>query len=126
MVKKEKTRYICLSQKDKDDLKKWFSGDPKSKKKKMSKKSAAKRSLDEMADKLKGKPYHTFLRSKYWSIVRKRVLIRDGNKCIICKSENNLEVHHDNYKHHFREHRHLKDLMVLCRECHKEHHYAQM
>lgn len=77
------------------------------------------------AEHLRGKPYHIFLKSKYWSIVRKRVLERDGKKCIICGHDKFLEVHHNSYKNHFNEHNHLDDLMTLCRKCHKEHHYAQ-
>lgn len=125
MVKKEKAVYICLSQKDRDDLKKWNKSDPK-KTKSISKKQQWQKCLDNMADKLKGKSYHVFLKSRYWQIVRKRVLDRDGKQCVICKSDSSLEVHHDNYKYHFREHRHLKSLMTLCKNCHKQHHYAQM
>lgn len=77
-------------------------------------------------DHLKGKPYSEFLKSKYWAMVRKRVLQRDGNKCRICSNTKYLQVHHDTYKHHLKEHKHLGDLLTLCRECHKEHHYAQM
>lgn len=74
---------------------------------------------------LRGRPYIVFLNSPYWDMVRKRVLKRDSYKCIICKSEEKLQIHHNTYKHHFQEHKHLKDLMTLCAKCHKEHHYAQ-
>lgn len=77
------------------------------------------------ADNLKGQSYAVFLASKYWCVVRAMVLKRDDYKCVICKSKDRLEVHHDTYKNHFNEHRNLKDLMTLCRLCHKEHHNAQ-
>lgn len=75
---------------------------------------------------LKGKSYFEFLNSDYWKIVRQMVLRRDKNACVICKSTIFLQVHHDTYKNHFKEHLHLEDLMTLCRKCHKEHHYAQL
>src|SRR5437868_6583204 len=71
----------------------------------------------------RGLPYSTFLLTKYWQKVRQKVLKRDGNKCIICKSRTDLQVHHDTYKHHGNELEHLEDLMTLCRKCHQEHHY---
>lgn len=74
---------------------------------------------------LKKLSYPDFLRSKYWAHVRKLVLKRDNNKCVICKSDTFLQIHHDTYKHHFNELKHLGDLMTLCRKCHKEHHFAQ-
>lgn len=69
--------------------------------------------------------YPIFLQSKYWALVRKEVLKRDGYKCIICQSDKELNIHHDSYKHHPHELKHLQDLMTLCRVCHREHHYAQ-
>lgn len=42
-----------------------------------------------------------------------------------CKQNGVLQVHHDTYKNHFEELNHLEDLMTLCDNCHKEHHYAQ-
>lgn len=118
--KNKPSDYICLSEKDRQDKKKWFSN----KKTKPKSKANNKQLMDKMADKLKGRPYSEFLKSKYWSIVRQRVLQRDGSKCVICSYSKNLQVHHDNYKNHFREHRHLNNLMTLCGKCHKEHHYC--
>lgn len=73
-----------------------------------------------------GKSYQEFLKSNYWKIVREMVLKRDRFQCRICSIKTGLQVHHDNYKHHFREHLYLGDLLVLCGDCHKEHHYAQV
>ena len=118
-------KYICLSKKDEIELKEWnrLKSKSKNKFKNNKTKKSKKSSLDIMADKLKGQSYSDFLKSEYWSIIRKRVLARD-KVCVICKSNNNLQVHHDTYKNHFREHCHLADLMVLCRNCHKEVHYC--
>lgn len=69
--------------------------------------------------------YANFLKTKYWQKVRKAVFKRDKSQCVICKSTFDLEAHHDSYKNHGNELNHLEDLMTLCRECHKEHHYAQ-
>lgn len=80
--------------------------------------------LDKLARKaflMKG-TYQEWLKTKYWYEVKKLVFARDGKICRICKSEKNLEVHHDTYKNHFQEHRHLEDLMVLCRTCHQDFH----
>lgn len=115
------TDYKCLSEKDRVELKEWFKNKNKPKPKK---KAVPKSKLDLMGLALKGKSYQEFLNSEYWSIVRSRVLKRD-KCCVICKSNKNLHIHHDTYKNHFKEHKHLSDLMVLCAKCHKEHHYAQ-
>lgn len=69
--------------------------------------------------------YSDFLKSKYWALVREKVLKRDNYQCVICKSTTFLQIHHDTYKNHFNELNNLQDLMTLCRTCHKEHHYAQ-
>jgi len=77
------------------------------------------------ADHLKGENYAVFLNSKYWNTVRNMVLKRDKFKCVICSETKLLQVHHNSYKNHFNEHKHLEDLMTLCKSCHQAHHYAQ-
>ncbi len=94
-------------------------------KKKLSKSFNKKKKQELSAEHLIGKPYYVFLKSNYWSNVRKKVLKRDNNQCIVCKSTLRLEVHHDTYKNHFKEHLNLADLLTLCQKCHQEHHYAQ-
>jgi 5-methylcytosine-specific restriction endonuclease McrA len=79
----------------------------------------------ETTEQLRKLSYKEFLQSKYWKLVRKKVLARDHNACVICKSTIKLHVHHDTYKHHYNELKHLEDLMTLCSVCHQEHHYAQ-
>lgn len=90
------------------------------------KKRKVKKSAFPDPKELKGKSYTEFLKSEYWNKVRIAVLKRDKYQCKICQAKTNLQVHHDNYKNHFNEHKHLEDLITLCRNCHKEHHYAQM
>lgn len=67
---------------------------------------------------LRKKTYKEFLKSEYWSNVRKKILARDEYKCRNCGSKNKLEVHHTTYKNHFKEHNNLQDLRTLCRPCH--------
>lgn len=35
-----------------------------------------------------------FLRSKAWKELREKALERDGYKCVLCGSDQNLQVHH--------------------------------
>jgi len=78
------------------------------------------------ADHLIGKSYFDFLDSKYWKTVREMVLKIDKHQCRICSTKTGLQVHHDTYRNHFKEHLHLEDLLTLCGDCHKEHHFAQL
>jgi hypothetical protein len=71
---------------------------------------------------LKTKDYAAFLKSRYWRFVRTKILIRDGYKCTVCESNKELQIHHTTYKNHFKEHKHLSDLLTLCGDCHKEYH----
>ena len=75
--------------------------------------------------KLKKMPYKQFLKTSYWKNVRQLVLKRDGFSCVICKYDKYLQIHHNSYKNHGDEANHIYDLMTLCKNCHKEHHFAQ-
>jgi 5-methylcytosine-specific restriction endonuclease McrA len=97
---------------------------PKQSKKAKAKQINKKKIADNIAYR-KNMPYVDFLKTRYWHEVRKLVLERDGKKCVICKKETGLQVHHDSYKNHGNELRHLSDLLTLCADCHKEHHDAQ-
>ena len=88
------------------------------KKKKQPAKKVSTDYLTIAANKLKGKPYKTFLKSDYWTAVRAKILTRDNHQCTNCKSKTGLEVHHSTYKHHFMEHKYLIDLHTLCGNCH--------
>ena len=66
--------------------------------------------------------YRKFLQSNYWRMIKKIILKRDKNSCIICGKTENLEIHHSTYKHHKNEHLHLEDLSTLCHSHHYEWH----
>lgn len=66
--------------------------------------------------------YNDFLKTVYWYIVRKHFLKKYGEQCFICNSTEYLNVHHRTYKNHGREHEHLEDLVVLCKDCHAKFH----
>ena len=70
---------------------------------------------------LRSLKYEDFLKTRYWMAISKR--LRDGAKCEICGSTENLHVHHKTYEHHGYEHLYLEDLQCLCNDCHlKVHH----
>jgi hypothetical protein len=64
--------------------------------------------------------YKVFLKSKYWKMVREKVLIRDKHKC---PNTYKLEVHHLTYEHHTNEHLYLEDLITICADCHHTTHF---
>lgn len=66
--------------------------------------------------------YRIFLESPYWKTVRMMVFKRDGEKCRKCGGEEMLQCHHLTYAHHGLEHRHLEDMVTLCRSCHAKEH----
>ena len=66
--------------------------------------------------------YEIFLKSEYWKRVRIMKIEQSGGKCQICGSRKCLNVHHNSYEHHYKEHKHLEDLVVLCRKCHEKFH----
>lgn len=49
-------------------------------------------------------------------LIREEIVKLLGNKCVICSSKQNLEIHHKdkNYRNN-----NLNNLMLLCRHCHK-------
>lgn len=59
----------------------------------------------------------------HWRAVRKLALIRDGHKCINCKSTKYLQGHHINGWSWFPLERFtLSNVATLCSSCHKEYH----
>ena len=64
--------------------------------------------------------YKEYLNSDHWKQIRLKALDRAGNRCQLCSSTDNLNVHHNTYKNRGNED--LKDLVVLCRECHAKFH----
>lgn len=60
--------------------------------------------------------YKKYLRSDYWDEIKNQVLERDDNRCRLCNSKENLQVHHRTYKH--LENEKLEELITLCKKCH--------
>ena len=75
----------------------------------------------EMYSKVKPKEeYKEYLNSDHWKSIRLKALDRAGYRCQLCSSKQHLNVHHNTYKNRGNED--LKDLVVLCRECHAKFH----
>ncbi len=57
---------------------------------------------------------------------RKKILNAFDNKCDLCESKNNLEIHHINYdtpkRKGYNKDLDLSQIRVWCRDCHKEQH----
>jgi len=70
--------------------------------------------------------YGEYLKSDEWKKIKIRFDKREKfRKCYICKSENNLDVHHKTYKAIAMKNPY-KYLFRLCRDCHnKIHEYAK-
>ncbi|MGL5713601.1 MAG: HNH endonuclease [Paraclostridium sp.] len=66
--------------------------------------------------------YKEYLKSDEWKRIKKLVLERDNNKCILCDSEDNLHIHHKTYQNIFKEIDHMDDLITLCSKCHTKEH----
>lgn len=64
--------------------------------------------------------YKEYLQSEQWQKRRNEALINDGFRCKICKSEENLNVHHLTYERLGEEKD--EDLIVLCERCHSKWH----
>lgn len=43
------------------------------------------------------KRYQIYLNRYEWKNFRKKILIRDNNKCVICASTKELQIHHKQY-----------------------------
>ena len=85
------------------------------------KKSKIYNDFIELSNKEKRKAdYKEYLNSDHWKEIRLKALSRAGNRCQLCSSTNSLNVHHNTYKNVGNEN--LKDLVVLCRECHAKFH----
>lgn len=64
--------------------------------------------------------YRAYMRSPEWREFRAQVLVEAGWRCRRCGKQTDLEVHHKNYANVGREE--LKDVMVLCIDCHDKEH----
>tara|TARA_A100001515_G_scaffold131933_1_gene120014 strand:- start:176 stop:796 length:621 start_codon:yes stop_codon:yes gene_type:complete len=67
------------------------------------------------------KNYDKYLQGKHWKNTRKSALERADFQCQLCSCKDSvLEVHHNNYDNIGKEK--PKDLIVLCRPCHRKFH----
>ena len=80
---------------------------------------------DEIAKFIKMMPYKDFLKTPYWKTVSEKKRREVNYRCQICNLNGKLSVHHRTYNFHGYEHLHLKELVVLCDECHKTHHRVE-
>jgi 5-methylcytosine-specific restriction endonuclease McrA len=68
--------------------------------------------------------YERYLRSEHWREFRKLALEHYGNKCAVCGSTKNLNVHHLDYSSFGEEH--FEDVQVLCKSCHLDEHFDEL
>ena len=69
-----------------------------------------------------GLNYRDYLATEHWQIMRAHVLSRAKNRCELCYSPKQLNVHHKTYERLGAEDE--SDLIVLCRRCHAKFHYV--
>lgn len=62
--------------------------------------------------------YSNYLKSAHWAGTREKRLELDNYRCFLCGKKKHLNVHHIRYKNLGNEDV-GKDLVTLCRECHK-------
>lgn len=65
--------------------------------------------------------YQEYLKTQRWKQI-KAIKLSYNNKCQLCGSKDNLQVHHSTYEHVGDEKNHLEDLIVLCKDCHAKFH----
>lgn len=64
--------------------------------------------------------YDEYLKSDHWQHMRRIAREHYGDQCALCGKTDGLDVHHRTYARRGREM--LKDLTVLCRDCHRHFH----
>ncbi|EFH85310.1 DnaB-like helicase C-terminal domain-containing protein [Ktedonobacter racemifer] len=68
-------------------------------------------------------PYEDYLKTPEWAEKRKRALEWSQNRCQVCYTSSDLDVHHRTYERRGNEQ--MSDLIVLCHSCHTLFHAAQ-
>lgn len=112
LIKISKTKFVCSSCGEIFVFE--YLEKPKKKKPKSNKKIRKKKPINHKT----GKTYSQFLQTTYWKNMSFKIKKRDGFKCTVCGSKENLQVHHTTYKHVGIEYKHKKDLLTLCGKCH--------
>jgi hypothetical protein len=64
--------------------------------------------------------YDLYLKTEHWKIVREMALEHFERRCGVCNSSENLHVHHRTYERRGKED--PRDVIVLCRACHRIFH----
>lgn len=65
-------------------------------------------------------PYKKYLQSPHWKQTRAVAIHYAGYKCNYCGEKENLQVHHNTYRH--KGYERPEDLDVVCRSCHSRIH----
>lgn len=92
--------------------------DKRTEKKKHTKKKIRESRVDRSVD------YYAYIASAAWKRKRMQALEYYGNRCHVCGSTESLHVHHKRYACLGREK--MKNLEVLCRGCHANHHEGEV
>jgi len=64
--------------------------------------------------------YINYLKSTHWKNTRTEFFKKKRQRCVICHSYNNINLHHTNYNNLGMEKE--RDLRCLCRNCHSKIH----
>lgn len=78
--------------------------------------------LEQAIAALRRLPYADYLATSHWLRVRTLALEQAGHTCDLCGRADRLEVHHRTYERLGFERQ--SDLIVLCQDCHRDHHRA--
>lgn len=62
--------------------------------------------------------YKEYLNTDHWQNLRRNKFKFGGRKCVICQETKTVDVHHIRYRENLFE-TEPKDLIVLCRACHR-------
>lgn len=67
--------------------------------------------------------YNEQLESKEWEAYRNFILVAKGHECEVCGKKTWLQIHHKAYKNGHKAWEYLpNEVVVLCRDCHKNIH----
>lgn len=68
--------------------------------------------------------YAEYLQTDHWRRIRQAAIWAAGGRCQLCHSEQDLEVHHNNYDCLY--HETPADVFVMCRRCHEAYSVGQI
>ena len=71
--------------------------------------------------------YEEYINSPLWAVLRQLAFERDGFRCVLSNSQDNLEGHHRKYPPYGKwDEDCLENITTLCRECHAAHHNSML